>query len=167
MDIQNELIAEFDREAAGTRKILEAIPENADYSWKPTEKSMPLGPLAGHIADMLGEWGLFTLTRDKLEFGADRKFEPFLPSSRAEVLERFDKGLAATRAALVATTPEKWDQHWQFVWNGMTVVDEPRYRVLRGMVLNHLVHHRAQLGVYIRLLGGKLPGTYGPSADEM
>jgi len=167
MDIQNELIAEFDLEAASTRKILEAIPDNADYNWKPSEKSMPLGVLAGHIADMLGEWGLFTLTREKLEFGADNKYEPFRPTSRTEVLQRFDNGLAGTRAALVATTPEKWDQHWQFVWNGMTVVDEPRYRVLRGMVLNHLVHHRAQLGVYIRLLGGKLPGTYGPSADEM
>lgn len=167
MDIQNELIVEFDHEAASTRKILEAIPDSADYSWKPCEKSMPLGALAGHIADMLGEWGLTTLTQDQLEFGPDRKFEPFRPSSRAEVLERFDGGLAATRAALVATTPERWDQHWKFIWNGQAVVDEPRYVVLRTMVLNHLIHHRAQLGVYIRLLGGKLPGIYGPSADEM
>ena len=167
MDIQNELIAEFDREAASTRKILEAVPDNADYSWKPSEKSMPLGVLAGHITDMPGEWGLSTLTKDRLEFGPDNKFEPFRPSSRAEVLNRFDTTHAATRAALVATTPEKWDQNWKFIWNGQAVVDEPRYRVFRGMVLNHLVHHRAQLGVYIRLLGGKLPGIYGPSADEM
>lgn len=167
MDIQNELVAEFDREAASTRKILEAIPDNADYSWKPSEKSMPLGALAGHITDMLGEWGLATLTKDELAFGADHKFEPFRPTSRAQIIERFDNSLAATRAALAAITPEKWDQHWKFIWNGQTVVDELRYGVLRGMVLNHLIHHRAQLGVYIRLLGGKLPGVYGPSADEM
>ena len=167
MEIQKELIAEFDREVTNTRKILEAIPDHADYDWKPSEKSMALGALAGHITDMPGEWGHSSLTTDKLEFGPDHKFEPFRPSSRAEVLERFDKTHAATRAALAATTPEEWDQNWQFVWSGQTVVDDTRYRVFRDLVLNHLVHHRAQLGVYIRLLGGKLPGTYGPSADEM
>ncbi|MDR3737057.1 MAG: DinB family protein [Acidobacteriaceae bacterium] len=166
MDIQHELLAEFDRETAATRKILEAIPDNADYGWKPSEKSMPLGALAGHIADMPGQWAVSALTLDKLEFGPDNKWEPFRPTTRAQVLERFDKGLVATRTALERVTPEKWDQKWQFVWNGQVVVEEPRYGVLRSMVLNHLVHHRAQLGVYIRLLGGKLPGVYGPSADE-
>ena len=167
MDIQKELLAEFDRETAATRKILEAIPDNTDYSWKPSGKSMAFGALAGHITDMTGDWGLHTLTLDKLEFGPDHKWEPFLPTSRSEVLERFEKGLPATRAALESTLPEKWDEHWQFIWAGQIVVDEPRFNVFRSMVLNHLVHHRAQLGVYIRLLGGKLPGCYGPSADEM
>lgn len=167
MDIQTELLAEFDRETAVTRKILEAIPDNADYGWKPSAKSMALGALAGHVTDMSGDWGLHSLTLDKLEFGPDHKWEPFRPTSRAEVVARFDKGLAETRAALASITPEKWDQNWQFIWGGHVVVDEPRYRVFRGMVMNHLVHHRAQLGVYIRLLGGKLPGCYGPSGDEM
>ena len=128
---------------------------------------MAFGALAGHITDMTGDWGLHTLTLDKLEFGPDHKWEPFLPTSRSEVLERFEKGLPATRAALESISPEKWDEHWQFIWAGQVVVDEPRFNVFRSMVLNHLVHHRAQLGVYIRLLGGKLPGCYGPSADEM
>lgn len=167
MDIQTELLAEFDRETAATRKILEAIPDNADYSWKPSEKSMALGALAGHVTDMSGDWGLHSLTLDKLEFGPDHKWEPFRPTSRAQVVDRFDKGLAETRAALASITPEKWDQNWQFIWGGQVIVNEPRYRVFRGMVMNHLVHHRAQLGVYIRLLGGKLPGCYGPSGDEM
>jgi uncharacterized damage-inducible protein DinB len=167
MDIRNELVMEFDREIAATRKILESIPDNTDYAWKPSEKSMPFGALAGHITDMPGEWGLHVLTLDKLEFGADHKWEPFLPTSRTQVLERFDQGLAATRSALETIAPEEWDEHWQFVWAGKVVVDEPRFRVFRNMVLSHLVHHRAQLGVYIRLLHGKLPGVYGPSADEM
>ncbi|HWT66731.1 MAG TPA: DinB family protein [Terracidiphilus sp.] len=167
MDIRNELLIEFDKEVASTRKILEAIPDNADYSWKPSEKSMALGALAGHITDMTGDWGVHTLTLDKLEFGPDHKWEPFRPTSRAQVLEKFEGGLAATRAALESIAPEKWDERWQFVWGGQVVIDEPRYRVFRGLVMSHLVHHRAQLGAYIRILGGKLPGTYGPSADEM
>jgi uncharacterized damage-inducible protein DinB len=166
MEIRNELLAEFDNETAATRKMLEAIPEGADFEWKPAEKSMTLGALAGHIAEMPGEWAHATLTLDRLEVTPENPWKPFKPGTRAEALAQFDKGLAGTRAALEAVTPEKWDQHWQFAWQGQVVVDEPRYRVLRTMVLNHLVHHRAQLGVYIRLLGGKLPGVYGPSADE-
>ncbi len=166
MDFKKELIAEFDHEAESTRKMLEAIPDGADWSWKPAEKSMPLSTLVGHIADMPGEWAQAILTLNKLEFGGDRKWEPFLPKARGEVLEHFEKGLAPTRAALGAMTPEKWDEQWQLIWQGQVVVDLPRYRALRSMVLNHAVHHRAQLGVYIRLLGGKLPGVYGPSADE-
>ncbi|HZB89769.1 MAG TPA: DinB family protein [Terracidiphilus sp.] len=167
MNIQNELVLELDREGAKTRKVLEAIPDGADFGWKPHEKSMTLGALAGHVTDMTRDWGLHTLTQDKLEFAADHKFEQYRPTSRAELLERFDKGLAATRAALVAIAPEKWDQNWQFVFGGQAWIDQPRYQVFRDYVLNHLVHHRAQLGVYIRLLGGKVPGCYGPSADEM
>lgn len=71
------------------------------------------------------------------------------------------------RKALEAVTPEKWDQHWQFIFGGQVWIDEPHHQVFRDMVMNHMVHHRAQLGVYLRLLGAKIPGTYGPSADEM
>lgn len=167
MDIQKEIVNEYDREAARTRKILEALPEGADFSWKPHEKSMALGRLAGHVTDMTGDWALHTITKDKLEFAADHKWEQYTPASRAEILEKFDRELPAARAALVAVTPEKWDRHWQFIFGGNVWIDQPRYQVWREMVVNHLVHHRAQLGVYIRLLGGKLPGSYGPSADEM
>lgn len=167
MDIQKDLVNEFDREIEATRKILEAIPDDADYAWKPCAKSMALGALAGHITDMPGDWGLHVLTLDKLEFGPDHKWEPFLPTSHAQVLEHFEQGVATTRSALEAIPIEKWEEHWQFIWGGQVVVDEPRFGVFRSMVLSHMIHHRAQLGVYIRLLGGKLPGVYGPSADEM
>lgn len=167
MDIRNELLNEYDRETAKTRKVLEALPETIDVNWKPHEKSMPLGRLAGHVTDMTGDWALHTLTQDKLEFPADHKWDPYVPASRAALLEKFDKELAGVRSALDSVSPEKWDQHWKFVFGEQTWIDQPRYQVWRDMVLNHLVHHRAQLGVYIRLLGGKVPGCYGPSADEM
>jgi len=167
MNCQEALLAEYDRESAKTRKIFEAIPDDADFTYKPHEKSMPLGRLMGHVSDMTGDWALLTLTKDKLEFPADHKWEQYEPASKAALLEKFDRELPEVRKQLEATTPEQWDQHWQFIYGGQKFVDEPRHQVFRDMVMNHMVHHRAQLGVYIRLLGGKLPGCYGPSADEM
>jgi len=167
MDIQKELENEFERELKRTRKLVEALPEDADFGWKPHEKSMPLGKLAGHLSDMTGDWALHTLTLDKLQFAADHKWEQYTPKSRAELVEKLDREAPAIRAALATMTPEKWDQHWQFIFGDQVWIDQPRIEVWRDMVMSHLVHHRAQLGVYIRLLGGKLPGTYGPSADEM
>jgi uncharacterized damage-inducible protein DinB len=167
MDFQKELLAEYDRETAKTRKMLEAIPADADFNYKPHPKSMALGRLAGHITDMTGDWALHTLTMDKLEFPADHKWEQYVPESKAALLEKFDRELIGVRTALAATTPAKWDEHWQFIFGGQKWIDEPRAQVFRDMVMNHLVHHRAQLGVYLRLLDKPIPGSYGPSADEM
>jgi len=167
MDYQKELIAEYDRETAKTRKMLEAIPADADFSYKPHPRSMSLGNLTGHLTDMTGDWALHTLTVDKLEFAADHKFEPYVPASKQKLLEKFDSELPRVRKELEAVAPEKWDQHWQFIFGGQAFVDEPRYQVFRDYVLSHMIHHRAQLGVYLRLLGAKIPGAYGPSADEM
>jgi uncharacterized damage-inducible protein DinB len=167
MDMQKELLNEYDRETARTRKVLEALPEGADFGWKPHEKSMSLGRLAGHVTDMTGDWALHTLTLDKLEFPADHKWEPYIPASKAALLEKFDRELVGVRKELAAIRPEKWNENWKFIFGGQTWIDQPRYQVFRDMVMSHLVHHRAQLGVYIRMLGGKLPGCYGPSADEM
>src|SRR5580658_10713171 len=90
MDIQKEIVNEYDREAKRTRNILEALPEGADFGWKPHEKSMTLGRLAGHVTDFTGDWGLHTLTLDKLEFAADHKWEQYVPESKAALLEKFD-----------------------------------------------------------------------------
>jgi uncharacterized damage-inducible protein DinB len=165
MDAQKELIAEFDRETAKTRKVLAAIPEGTDFSFKPHPKSMSLGQLAGHVSDMIGDWGYSALTTDKLEFPADHKFEPNIPASTAALLDRFDAGVTKTRAELISLPMEKWDSNWQFVFGGQVWLNEPKFQVFRDSVLNHLIHHRAQLGVYLRLIDAKLPGTYGPSAD--
>ena len=167
MDCEKELLAEYDRETARTRKMLEALPEEADWSFKPHEKSMSLGRLAGHITDMTGDWALHTLNLDKLDFPADHKWEPYIPESKAALLAKFDAGLPAARAALAGIAPEKWDQNWQFIFGGHVWIDQPRHQVWRELVISHMIHHRAQLSVYIRMLGAKLPGMYGPSADEM
>ena len=166
MDFQKELIAEYDRETAKTRKMLEAIPADADLNYKPHDKSMSLGRLAGHLSDFTGQWALSVLNKDKLDLGAG-DYKPFVPASKAEALENFDKELGKTRAALAATTGDTWDRKWQLVWQGQSVIDEPKHGVFRAAVMNHMIHHRAQLGVYLRLLGAKIPGMYGPSADEM
>ena len=166
MDFQKELIAEFDRETANTRKMLEAIPADADFTYKPHPKSMALGRLAGHVAETAGDWAIHTLTSDKLEFPADHKFEPYIPASTEALLERFDRDVATAKAALPSVTPEQWDTNWKFVAGGQAWIDEPKYQVWRTWVLNHLIHHRAQLGGYLRMLDRPIPGMYGPSADS-
>jgi uncharacterized damage-inducible protein DinB len=167
MDIQNELIAEYERESALTRKLLAAIPADADFTWKPHSKSMALGRLAGHLSETTGDWAIHTLTLDKLEFPADHKFESYIPASTEAMLKQFDEQVAGVKTALASFDPEKWDDNWKFVFGGQAWIDDSKYRVWRNWVINHMIHHRAQLGVYIRLLDGKLPGSYGPSADEM
>ena len=167
MDFQRDLIAEYDRETAKTRKMLEAVPADADFNFKPHPKSMSLGRLTGHLTDMTGDFALTTLIKDRIDMPSDFKREPYVPASKAELLEKFDKNLPAVRAAIAAVPAEKWDQHWQFFFGGHARIDNPRHQVFREMVMSHMVHHRAQLGVYLRLLNAKIPGMYGPSADDM
>lgn len=167
MDFQKELIVEFDRETAGTRKILEAIPEDFDPEYKPHSKSMKLGRLAGHVAEIPGEWGIHTLTTTGMIFPEGHKFEPYVPASKAALLERFDAQTAEAKAALASLDPAQWDENWKMGANGQIWIDDSKYRVWRIWVISHLAHHRAQLGVYLRLLDKHLPGVYGPSADEM
>ena len=165
MDFQKELIAEFDRETANTRKILEAIPDDADFSWKPHGKSMTLGRLASHVSDTNCDWAIHTLTRDRLDWTPE--MNPVDPTNKKDLVARFDKQVAEARPALATMTPAKWDSNWKFVAGDQTWIDDSRYNVWRTWVLNHMIHHRAQLGVYLRMLDKKVPGVYGPSADEM
>lgn len=167
MDSQKELIAEYDRETAKTRKMLAAIPADADFTYKPHAKSMALGRLAGHLSETAGEWAITTLTTDKLEFPEGHKFEAYIPASTEALLERFDQDTAKAKTALAAFAPEKWEENWKFVAGGQAWIDESKGSVWRNWVLDHTIHHRAQLGVYLRLLDKPIPGMYGPSADEM
>ena len=98
MDAQKELIAEFDREIAKTRKMIEAIPADADFNFQPHPKSMSLARLAGHLSDFVGDWAHSTLTKDKIEFNPESDYKPFVPANKAEALEKFDKQLADVRA---------------------------------------------------------------------
>lgn len=165
MDIQKELIAEYDQETEKTRKLLQAIPEKADFAWKPHGKSMLLGKLAGHVSDTNGDWAVHTLTKDRLDWNPEMKSVD--PTTKGELLERFEKQVAEAKTELAEMTPEKWDSNWKFVAGDQAWIDDTKYRVWRIWVINHLVHHRGQLGVYLRLLDVKIPGMYGPSADEM
>jgi uncharacterized damage-inducible protein DinB len=166
MDIQKELIAEYDREVATTRKMLNAIPEDADLTWKANPKSMTLGRLAGHTAETAGEWARDTLAKDGLVFDMTN-FKPWAPESKAEILAKFDKDTADARAYLVSLDPAKWDDNWKMSAGDQVWIDDTRYNVFRTWVLNHLIHHRAQVGRDLRTLGAPIPGCYGPSADEM
>jgi uncharacterized damage-inducible protein DinB len=165
MPIRDMLLPEFDQEMTNTRKLLERLPDKiTDY--KPHPKSMPLNKLAGHVAELPG-WTKETFTKEVLEFDMET-YVPFDPKTRQEVLDKFDEHVKAGRAALAAAKDEDFPVIWSLKdTKGNTLFSMPRAACYRGMVMNHLVHHRAQLGVYLRLNEIAIPGMYGPSADEM
>ena len=156
------LVPEFDHEASLTRKALERVPfDKAD--WKPHEKSYSLGELATHIAEIPG-WMDITLNQDVFEM--DGPDEPAKPATVEELLEIFDRNTARAREVLSSATGEQLMENWSMKQNGEVVFSMPKMAVLRGFILSHAIHHRAQLGVYLRLLDVPVPATYGGSADE-
>jgi uncharacterized damage-inducible protein DinB len=165
MAIRDMLLPEYDQEMANTRKLLERLPEQiSDY--KPHTKSMPLNRLAGHVAELPG-WAKETFTKEVLEFDMDN-FVPFTPKTRQEVLDTFDKNSKAGREALAAANDAAFGVIWSLKnTKGDTIFSMPRAACYRSMVMSHMIHHRAQLGVYLRLNEIEIPGMYGPSADEM
>jgi uncharacterized damage-inducible protein DinB len=156
------LLPEFDEEMKNTRKLLACVPDGK-FDYQPHEKSMTLGRLAAHVAQM-PEWAVMTMDRDVLELAADAK--PWVAGTRAELLEMFDKKVPEAREKIAAAGEEDWKKTWTLIWGGKAVIELPRGTVMRSMVMNHLIHHRAQLGVYLRLNDVMFPGMYGPSADE-
>ena len=163
MPISQSLLPEFDQEMAKTRKMLERVPEGRnDYA--PHPKSMKLGQLAGHVADLPG-WATMTISTDVLNFEPGQ-YQPFIPQSNKELLERFDQKAAEARGHIAGATDEHLLKTWRLQMAGKEMMAMPRAVVLRGMVMNHLIHHRAQLGVYLRMNNIAVPGMYGPSADE-
>ena len=148
---------------ATTRRCLERVPEDK-LSYKPDPKSMTMARLAGHVAEMPG-WGAITMTSPELDFGKG-DFKPGEMTSREQILNTFDKTVAESRAAIAAATDEQLMQPWSLKNNGAVLFTMPRIAVLRTMVMNHTIHHRGQLSVYLRLTGAMVPSLYGPSADE-
>jgi uncharacterized damage-inducible protein DinB len=163
MKISDALLQEFDQEMANTRKTLERIPEDK-LDWKPHEKSMTLGRLAGHVEELVG-WANTTITTESLNVTMD-KYQPIIATSQKQILELFDKSVKESRAAIAGASDEHLMQPWTLAFNGQTVFTMPRAAVLRVSCFNHLIHHRAQLGVYLRLNNVPVPALYGPSADE-
>ena len=163
MSIAQSILPEFEYEMSNTRKTLERVPEDK-LEYKPDPKSMPLGRLAGHIAEMVN-WGAVTLQTESLNLdGGD--YKPFSPTTRAQLLAEFDKNVAAARTEIAKATDPQMLQNWSLIFGGKPVLNMPRAGVIRSMVINHIIHHRAQLTVYYRMNGVPVPALYGPSADE-
>ena len=165
MSIAQTLLPEFDHEMANTRKLLEIVPE-ADAGWRPHPKSTTLGDLAAHLAT-LPLWARLTVELPELDLGAPAnasvarlRFE-----STAQVVARFDENVRAARANLAAADDEAMRAPWSLRNGSTTVFTMPRAAVMRGFVLNHMIHHRGQLTVYLRLRDVPLPSIYGPTAD--
>lgn len=166
MALRDGLLAQFDHEMIGTRKTLERVPEGKP-DWAPHPKSMKLGRLAGHLAE-LPSWTAETINRDSLDIHppGEPQFQPLVMTSRKQLLEAFDKNAAAARAALAGASDENLLGSWTLLAGGQKIFSMPRLAVLRSFVLSHIIHHRAQLGVYLRMNDVPVPSLYGPSADE-
>ncbi|HVZ57093.1 MAG TPA: DinB family protein [Chitinophagaceae bacterium] len=163
MALHEALLAEFKHEAGLTRKMLERVPMES-VSWKPHEKSMTLGRLATHIAE-IPHWVVEILSTPEFDFAA-RPYNPRVAGSLAELLDIHDQNAARAVSALAAAGDTILNDNWT-VRRGETVVfAAPRKVALRGWAYNHLYHHRGQLSVYLRMLEVAVPGMYGPSADE-
>jgi len=165
MSLSDLFLPEFEQECAVTRRLLERVPfEQPEF--RPHPKSMTLQALASHLVN-LPAWVPLTLDQDELDMmpkGVPWKTPQM--TSQAEALAAFDEGVAGARTSLKAASDATLKGLWKLTGNGQTFMEAPKQTVLRSFVFNHLVHHRAQLGLYLRLLDIPVPGVYGPSADE-
>ncbi|HEY3382677.1 MAG TPA: DinB family protein [Vicinamibacterales bacterium] len=162
MAIKDALLPEFDHEMALTRKVLARVPDGK-FGWKPHDKSMTLGRLAGHLAEIPG-WVKETLTLDSLDMGGDHTSD--IPATREAVLAKFDKMVAVARPLIDAATDAQFMSPWTLKNKGQDLFTMPKVAVVRAWVFNHNVHHRGQMSVYLRLNDVPVPSIYGPSADE-
>src|SRR5262249_46878321 len=167
MTLTELFLAELEREAASSRKVLERVPEGRP-EWVPHPRSMRMGYLATLVATMPG-WIEFMINRDELDLRPVDGPPPFKAeefSTRSELLAALDASVAKARAALQNTTDEHLMKNWRFVIGGKVITDLPRHINLRDAVFQHMAHHRGQLTVYLRLNEAMVPAIYGPSADE-
>jgi uncharacterized damage-inducible protein DinB len=166
MQISDALLPEFDQEMAGTRKTLERCPEDK-FDFTPHPKSFQMISLATHIVNMIG-WTLDIVHKDSFDVapvGAPPyKEEP--ATSSADLLAKFDRNVVAARAALAGAGDEQLMAPWSLLQGGQTYFTLPRIVCIRSFIMNHIVHHRAQLCVYLRINDIPVPALYGPSADE-
>jgi uncharacterized damage-inducible protein DinB len=164
MTMSQTLLPEFDNEMKLTRKALERVPDDK-FDWKPHEKSMSLGRLAGHLAELPG-FATAIIQTEGMNFDKG-EYKPAVVKNRAEVLEVFDKNVAATREAITGATDDHLRQPWHLIYKEKKLFEAPRAVALRAMAMNHIIHHRGQFTVYLRLNDVAVPAIYGPSADEM
>lgn len=166
MTYAESILPEIDREMASTRKVLERIPEDK-LDWRPHLKSNTIGWNANHLAELPG-WAVSILTQPEFDFapvGGQRYQSPKLQTI-SEILELFDRNVAALRSHVAGVKDEDMSQMWSLLAGGKPIFTMPRTAVMRGFVLSHIIHHRAILCVYLRLNDIPVPGMYGPSGDE-
>jgi uncharacterized damage-inducible protein DinB len=162
--ISESLLPEFDREMGLTRRVLERQPDG-QFAWKPHEKSMTLGRLAEHLAE-LPQWLMLTIKESQIDLGIGRPAGYQSPATRAAVLAMFDSNVSGARAALSGRTDAEMMAPWTLKNQGKEVFTMPKAAVVRGFAMNHMIHHRGQMMVYLRLQNVPVPSVYGPSADE-
>jgi uncharacterized damage-inducible protein DinB len=165
MSISEMLVPEFDQEMRGTRKTLERVPMNKS-DWKPHEKSMAMGYLARHVAT-IADWIAWTIEKDSWDVAPvdGEKYQIPDANTTEELLALFDKSIAGAHSAIAGASDELMSKDWSLLAGGNVIFTRSRYSMVRSMI-NHSIHHRAQLGVYLRLNDVPVPALYGPSADE-
>jgi uncharacterized damage-inducible protein DinB len=163
MNLIDPVLAELAHEAGTTRRLLDRIPQ-PHLGWKPHEKSMTLGRLATHIAEIPG-WVGSIVEKDEFDVGVGGYVPPTI-ASVAEIVAMFDRNVAAAKEALKRQSNDRLLANWQLKKNGQLVVEMPRLGMVRSFLMNHVIHHRGQLSVYLRLQNVPLPSIYGPTADE-
>ena len=166
MGLAATLLPEFDHEMANTRKCIERVPEDK-LDWKPHDKSMSFVEIATHMANLLS-WTVLSIEQDSYDMAPPGEDHPQVdPADSLEsALAMFDKNVTAARAAIEGASDERLLTPWALLHGGNEVFKMPRVAVLRSMIMNHMIHHRAQLGVYLRLNDVAVPAMYGPTADE-
>lgn len=166
MSMREALLAEYDQEMATTRRLLERVPEDR-LPWAPHPKSMTLQALLSHLVN-IPSWIPMTLDQPELDMAPEGQ-EPWTTpqqTQRAAWMAAFEANVAAGRASLAQVTEARLAESWTLKAGGKPYFTQPKGGVLRGFVMSHLIHHRGQLSVYLRLLDVPLPSIYGPSADE-
>jgi uncharacterized damage-inducible protein DinB len=166
MMISQSLLPEFDHEMANLRKTLERIPEDKP-DFVPHAKSMPLGRLAAHLAE-IPMWATMTVAQDEIDINppGGPAYQPAVMTTRNDLLAMFDQNLEQARTQLAGASDEALLRPWTLKNSGQAILTMPKIAVLRSFVMNHMIHHRAQMGVYLRMNGVPVPALYGPSADE-
>ncbi len=162
MKLNEPLLAELSREAATARRMLERLPQT-QFAWRPHERSMTLGRLTTHIAEIPG-WVGSCLDKEGFDFSGDHA--PRTIQTGAELLAFFDQNVATATQVVKGLSNERLLGNWRLTRQGQLIVEMPRIGVVRALLLNHFIHHRGQLSVYMRLLNVPVPSIYGPSADE-
>jgi uncharacterized damage-inducible protein DinB len=157
------LYSDFEAEHAATRRLLERFPDSS-HDWRPHEHSRTIAELATHVADIPNR-AVSILTTSEMDAGGRKPLAPL--TTAAELLAAHDANVAAQKAATASVDLAALSSEWRVRRGDQIVIRGPKYRLLRTLMMSHLVHHRAQLGVYYRLLGVPVPGMYGPSADDL